>query len=73
MSFGFNASGTLCRALWFSWESVIPFLYDIVILRRSFEDYMKNMDQQLIRFQDFRLKLKPSKCELIENIYFVTR
>ena len=48
------------------------FLDDIVILGRSFEDHMKNMEQVLSRFRDFKLKLKPSKCELLKrNIIFL--
>ena len=43
------------------------FLDDIVILGRSFEDHMKNMEQVLSRFRDFKLKLKPSKCELLQE------
>ena len=45
-----NAPGAFCRALGMvlrglSWESVVSFLDDIVILGRSFEDHMKNMEQ----------------------------
>ena len=43
------------------------FLDDIVILGMSFEDHMKNMEQVLSRFRDFKLKLKPSKCELLKG------
>ena len=52
MPFGLsNAPGTFCRALGLvlrglSWESVVSFLDDIIILR-SFEDHMKNMEQVL--------------------------
>ena len=73
MLFGIsNAPGTLCRALGLvlrglAWKSVVSFLDDIVILGRSFEDHMKNMEQLLSRFQDFKLKLKPSKCELVKR------
>ena len=76
MSFGLsNAPGTFCRALGLvlrglSWESVVSFLDDIVILGRSFEDHMKNMEQVLSRFRDFKLKLKPSKCELLKRHNF---
>ena len=67
-----NAPGTFCRALGLvlrglSWKSVVSFLDDIVILGRSFEDHMKNMEQVLSRFRDFKLKLKPSKCELLKR------
>ena len=43
------------------------FLDDIVILGRGFNDHIKNMEQVLSRFWDFKLKLKPSKCELLET------
>ena len=28
---------------------------------------MKNMEEGLSRFRDFKLKFKPSKCELLKN------
>ena len=31
---------------------------------------MKNMEQVLSRFRDFKLKLKPSKCELLKRHNF---
>ena len=46
---------------------MVSFLDDIVILGRSFEDHMKNMEQVLSQFRDFKLKLKPSKCELLKR------
>ena len=46
---------------------MVYFLDDIVILGRSFEDHMKNMEQVLSRFRDFKLKLKSSKCELLKR------
>ena len=67
-----NAPGIFCRALGLvlrglSWQSVVSFLNDIVILGRGFEDHMKNMVQVLSRFRDFKQKLKPSKCELLKR------
>ena len=73
MPFGLsNAPGMLCRALGYvlcglSWESVVSFLDDKVILGRGFEDHMKNMEHVLSWFRDFKLKLKPSKCELLKR------
>ena len=46
---------------------MVSFLDDIVILGRGFEDHMKNLEQVLSRFLDFKLKLKPSKCELLKR------
>ena len=73
MPFGLsNAPVTFCIALalvlmGLSWESVVYFLDDIVILGRDFEDHIKNMEKVLSRFRDFKLKLKPSKCELLKE------
>ena len=46
------------------------FLDDIVILGRSFEDHIKNMEQVLSRFRDFKLTLKPGKCGLLKRHNF---
>ena len=73
MTFGLsNAPGTFCRALWLvlrgvPWEGVVSFLDDIVILGRSFEDHMKNMQHVLSWFRDFKLKFKISKCVLLKR------
>ena len=45
-----NAPRTFCRTLGLvlrglSWESVVSFLDDMVILGRGFEDHMKNVDR----------------------------
>ena len=37
------------------------------MLGRGFEDHMENMEQVFSRFRDFKLKLKPSKCELLKR------
>ena len=60
-----RASGLVLRGL--SWEIVVSFLDDIVFFERGFEDHMKNMEQVLSWFWNFKLKLKPSKCELLKR------
>ena len=45
----------------------MSFLDDIVILVMGVDDHIKNMEQVLIRFRDFKLKLKPSNCELLRE------
>ena len=54
---------------------MVSFLDYIVILGRGFEDHMNNMEQVLSQFRDFKLKLKPSNCELLKRhiIFWVTR
>ena len=79
MPFGLStAPGTFCRALGLVLRGSLGkvwyiFLDDIVCLGRGFEDHMKIMEQVLSRFRDFKLKLKPSKCELLKRdiIYWV--
>ena len=46
---------------------MVSFLDDIVILGRGFDDHMKNMEQVLSRLQDFKFKIKQSKCELLKR------
>ena len=46
---------------------MVSILDDIVFLWRGFEDRMKNMEQVLSRFRDFKLPLMPSKCELLKR------
>ena len=73
MPFGLcNAPATFSRALalvlrGLSWDCVVSFLDDLVILGRGFEDHLRNMEKVFERFQRFQLKLKPKKCELFQR------
>ena len=73
MPFGLsNAPGTFSRALGLvlrglSWACVVSFLDDLVVLGKGFEDHMVNLGKVFGRFQQFGLKLKPKKCELLQR------
>ena len=47
-----------------TWNIVLAFLDDILVMGKSFEDHMSNLRIVLDRFQHYELKLKPAKCGL---------
>ena len=73
MPFGLcNAPATFSRALALvlrrlSWDCVVSFLDDLIILGKGFEDHLTNMEKVFARFAKFKLKLKPKKCELFQR------
>ena len=44
------------------WKKALAFLDDVMILGRSEEDHLRNIEEVLGRFQKFGLKLKITKC-----------
>ena len=73
MPFGLcNAPATFSRALalvlrGLSWDCVVSFLDDLIILGKGFEDHLTNMEKVFARFAKFKLKLKQKKCELFQR------
>ena len=50
-----------------SWKSVIAFLDDVVVLGRDYDSHMVNLSDVLRRFEPYIMKLKPKKCQLLQN------
>ena len=50
-----------------NWNVVLAFLDDILVLGKNFEDHLSNLRKVLVRFREYKLKLKPSKCELFQQ------
>ena len=50
-----------------SWKSVIAFLDDVVILGRDFDSHLRNLSEVLRRFDQYGMKLKPKKCQLLQS------
>ena len=50
-----------------TWNIVLAFLDDILVMGKSFEDHMSNLRIVLDRFRHYGLKLKPAKCELFQS------
>ena len=68
MSFGLtNAPATFQRAMnlilkGLTWSCVLAYLDDVMVLGKSFEDHLVNLEKLFKRFRLFQAKLKPSKC-----------
>ena len=45
-----------------NWKTVLAFLDDILVLGKSFQDHLSNLEEALARFRQYGLKLKPKKC-----------
>jgi hypothetical protein len=50
-----------------NWKVVLAFLDDILDLGRDFEGHLANLREVLVRFREYGLKLKPTKCELFQK------
>ena len=73
MPFGFcNAPATFSRAIslvlkGLAWTSVIAFLDDIVVLGKDFDSHITNLTSVMDRLEQYGLKLKPKKCQLLKS------
>ncbi|CAN2387656.1 Reverse transcriptase (RNA-dependent DNA polymerase) [Pristimantis euphronides] len=73
MPFGLsNAPGTFQRLMEhclgdLNFESVLIYLDDVVVFGSSFEDHLQKLRQVLGRLRDHGLKIKPNKCQLLQQ------
>ena len=73
VSFGLcNAPATFSRSVSLElrglpWKSVIALLDDVVVLGRDFDRHMVNLSDILRRFEQYEMKLKLRKCQLLQN------
>jgi hypothetical protein len=49
------------------WSQCLVYLDDIVVLGRSFEEHVRNLDSVLQRLRESGLRLKPSKCAFFKK------
>lgn len=80
MGFGLcNAPATFLRAMSLvlknlTYKEVLAYLDDVVIIGKTFDEHICNLEKVLEQFQKFNLKLKPKKCHLFrEEIDFLGR
>lgn len=70
MSFGLcNAPATYARAMdlllrGLTWQIVLCFLDDILVMGKNFDDHLENLKAVFERFREHGIKLKPQKCDL---------
>ena len=50
-----------------SWNIVLAFLDDALVLGKDFEDHMANLRSEFACFREFDLKFKPKKCALFQR------
>ena len=50
-----------------SWEICIAYVDDLIVLGKSFEDHLSNLQTVFDRLSVHGLKIKPSKCELFRQ------
>ncbi|GFT62174.1 retrovirus-related Pol polyprotein from transposon 412 [Trichonephila clavipes] len=50
-----------------SYEACLVYIDDIIIVRRSFEEHLKNIRRVLQKLKEANLKLSPSKCHLFRR------
>ena len=49
------------------WSTCLIYLDDCIVMGRSFEEHLHNLQEVLQRFKDAGLKLKPSKCQFLQK------
>ncbi|VEN42942.1 unnamed protein product [Callosobruchus maculatus] len=50
-----------------SWETCLVYLDDIIVVEKSFDDHLKNLEQVFRRLRQSGLKLSPKKCHLFQK------
>jgi hypothetical protein len=56
---------TVLRGLTYS--ACLVYLDDVIIIGRTFQEYLLNLRKVFERFREARLKLNPGKCQLIQK------
>ena len=49
------------------WNCCLIYLDDVIVFGRSFDEHTKRLEVVLQRFREARLKLKPSKCHILQE------
>lgn len=49
------------------WDMLLIYLDDIIIFGEDGEQYLERLAEVFQRLQDYGLKLKPSKCQLLKD------
>ena len=49
------------------WKCVLVYIDDILVFSQTFEEHMKDLEEVFKRMKEANLKLKPSKCHLLQR------
>ncbi|KAJ3641514.1 hypothetical protein Zmor_028019 [Zophobas morio] len=50
-----------------TWKTCLVYLDDVMIMGKTFDDHLKNLEEVLERMEKARLKLNPKKCSLFQK------
>ena len=50
-----------------TWNQILAYLDDVIILGKSFDDHLANIRKVLERFRESNMKLKPKKCAFFQT------
>ncbi|VDI28661.1 Hypothetical predicted protein [Mytilus galloprovincialis] len=50
-----------------TWKECLAYLDDVIVLGKDFDDHICSLSEVFSRFQKYNLKLKPSKCQLLQT------
>ena len=73
MPFGLcSAPGTFQRCMelvlrGLQWKTLLIYLDDVIVVGNSVEESLERLDEVLVRLESAGLKLKPSKCKLLQE------
>ena len=73
LAFGLcNSPSTYNRAMnlvlkGLNWKIALSFLDDICVIGKTVTEHLNNLEEVFIRFRQYKMKLKPTKCQLFQT------
>ena len=49
------------------WQTLLVYLDDIIVVSNSFSQHLERLEDVLVRFRQYELKLKPKKCHTFKR------
>ena len=49
------------------WKTLLLYLEDVIVISPDFDSYLQRLEEVFRQLQDTGLKLKPTKCELLQD------
>ena len=49
------------------WKTLLIYLDDVIVVAHNFSEHLERLEEVLVRFRQFGLKLKPKKCQIMKK------